>query len=240
MTAIVSALTPEGFVLAADGRQKLEGQLVSDSETKIAPFEANNVRAVYALHGATRFGSRNVDFDFKEESRVAQVEMQNDEFVDLSEFVEAFSLRLYNRFDLWIRSIHASLGDMTHPEIVSLVAVGYVSGVPQIAVAHFDLEGGHLQTPVLELFLDNPEPHFKVFSGHKSVYDIMLSQGAIHPCNSLTEAQDLVTRYIQGCADSPNDESNSIGGHIHVAAVEPSTTFWLKLPAPSVSASETI
>jgi hypothetical protein len=107
-----------------------------------------------------------------------------------------------------------------------------------MAVAHFDLENGHLQKPVLELFLVNPEPNFRVFSGYKSVHDMMCNEGVIHPCESLTEAQDMVTRYIQACADSPNDASNTIGGHIHVAAVEPLRTFWLTFPSPKIPAAD--
>jgi len=68
-TAIVRTYTPEGFVIAADGRVRNEdGNVVRDQAQKIFPIGGNNIRYLaYSISGTAGIPSRDateVAFDF--------------------------------------------------------------------------------------------------------------------------------------------------------------------------------
>ena len=70
-----------------------------------------------------------------------------------------------------------------------------------------------------------------VSSGNASAYQQMVATGRMRPSSNLTDAKRLVHDYIQLCEMSPGDTSNSIGGHIHIAAVTPRASSWLISPS---------
>lgn len=75
-TAIARIYTPEGFVVAADGRayDPDNRMVISDSVQKIFPIEQSRRRLAYALAGTaglTRKNSPEVVFDFVSETAKA-------------------------------------------------------------------------------------------------------------------------------------------------------------------------
>lgn len=231
MTAVASIFTPDGFVVGADGRRKeFGGRIQSDSRQKIFFFETSNARGAFTWVGCTEVCDSISTFDFKDASYSILGEIKAKKFESLSELITEFSLHLFDRLREWIDDSKGRFEYPDNPEWARLQMVGYVAGVPDVTRAVFPFEDGAPGIPGLAVSPIGLENSLSVFSGNEAAYIKMKEAGRLQRCNNLVDAQRLVHDYIEECERSLPDESNSIGGHIHTAAVTPSTSSWLIAP----------
>jgi hypothetical protein len=59
MTAIVAVQTPEGYILAADGRQTTPGPITNDETIKIYHSSTRNSEVAWACYGLVSFQALN-------------------------------------------------------------------------------------------------------------------------------------------------------------------------------------
>jgi hypothetical protein len=228
MTAIASVYTPEGFVIGGDGRRKDGLGRNYDFTTKIFLCEASNFYGVYAWVGQTRIpGKFGLDFDFKSVSDQVVFELQASAFSSVYEYAKEFACIFHNRLISWLPSATVPLIDGQAPKVLIL---GYVGGLPQMSTVYFKVEDGILRLPGFTNILDAPSSCLYVLDGRKAVYEEMCRLGLMTPCRTLTEGATLINHFIESCAQNPPDDSNTIGGHIHLAKVTTAGAHWVIAP----------
>jgi hypothetical protein len=233
MTAIAYIYTPEGFVIGADGRQSTEemGTLYveSDSVTKISFFNSGNVHGAYAWTGPTRFQWGASVFDLKEASLKVAFDLKEMTFDSLEEFTTEFGLSVHEEFKSWLNSTGAEFGDLSNPEMAKAILVGYESGKPAVTTVYFPIENGEWKNPRLGKVPELTR-ELKVLTGHEAAFREMTANGQIQDCSTLSEGKSLIYDYIAACASAPIIGHNTIGGHIHVAAITSADSGWMILP----------
>jgi hypothetical protein len=233
MTAIAYIYTQEGFVIGADGRQLAVEMgtpcLESDSVTKISFFYAGNVHGAYAWTGPTRFQWGASVFDLKEASLNVAFDLKEMAFDSLEDFTTQFGLSVHEEFKLWLNSTGAGFGDLSNPEMAKAILVGYESGKPAVTAVYFPIENGEWINPSLGKV---PELNhaLTVLTGHEAAFKEMAANGQIRDCSTLSEGKNLIFDYISACASVPFMGHNTIGGHIHIAAITPADSGWMILP----------
>jgi hypothetical protein len=230
MTAIVSVYTPEGFVIGADGRLlNPEGTIESDDTQKIFECSAVNVVAAGAWSGCTRFGDSASQFDLKTRTREIAESISIEEFETLFDYAIAIAFDIEKRFLRWLRESSGSI-DPKITELARMLLVGYVDGSPQSAEIHLSARQGVWQAPGLCSPTDSLSSDLNSFSGKQAIVASMRSTGEISPCMRLTDGERQIRAYIERCAGLSDEAGNSIGGHIHIAAVTPDGVRWLIPP----------
>ena len=201
---------------------------ICDSVTKIFRCDAANVHAVYAWIGQTRIpGILGLDFDFKLASQQIVLGLQTSSFSSMFDYAKEFARVFYSQLIVWLPNATVPLSDEQAPRVTFL---GYVNDLPQTATAYFRYENGNLKLPGLTNVLESPSSCLNVLNGKKAVYEKMCQLGLLRPCSTLTEGATLVNRFIQACIDNPPDDSNDVGGDIHIAKVVPTGSHWIIAP----------
>jgi hypothetical protein len=231
MSAIVWIYTTDGFVVGADGRRKdLSGQAMSDSEQKIFFFATGNIRGAFTWNGCTEIGTVSSTFDFKAVTRDVLQSLAAEHFRDLSELITNVSLTFIDRLSGWIQVAGARAEYPDNREWASIQMYGYVEGTPGMARAVFPFENGSPGTPGLDIAPKRLDGTLVVSSGNQTAYEEMVAADRMHRCTNLLDSQRLVDDYIQLCGIRPENASNNIGGHIHIAALTPKNSGWLIPP----------
>jgi hypothetical protein len=235
-TAIVSAYTPKGFVIGADGlrREGRTGAVVSESVTKIFSAKAHSSVSAYAWAGVTSlFGPGGEScFDLLGESAVVERIMASFPTGSFIEYVSCFMEMVYERLLVTNGGDKLTGGLDQLPEgeqIARTVFVSYFMGVPWRATFEIfrrnDVLGG---VRLMEL---RPAPgDFQVFSGSNMIFNRFRPR--LRRPDTLEEAIALVRDYIQSCIDNRghDKECEDIGGHIHIAALTPDGFRWVIAP----------
>lgn len=234
MTALVSLYTDEGFVFGADGRSLDPGGAVTrDDVQKIFGCQSANIRALFGWSGFPILTTRKGDFDFRLNTLQVAGNVEDQEFSDLFDYAKHIAEALYARLVLCTKKRPLALSPDCK-ELARMAMVGYVDGKPQCVQMAFPVNKGVLDLPCRNEAHDPPAPIFHVSgcrSGEK-VFESMVKAKKMQPCQTTAQGLSLVERYIQLCANEPTIGINTIGGHIHIAALTPIDSKWLIAPKP--------
>jgi hypothetical protein len=230
MTAIAAVCTPEGFVLGADGREtSINGTVRTDKKQKIFSANAKDLRAAYGFAGYVTVHS----FDFVLQAQDVERELQFEAFHSLVDYAVKFSTVLYYR--LIEHTAGVDLSSFPESNLVCFLMAGYAKNTAEITSIGFYLVNGVLQKPRLKCAFERSSAHFTTIGGYDEVYRAMCHQGLMKPPKTLREGAELIDKYITTCSDRCNaaivgDERFGIGGHIHIAAVTASKSWWVICP----------
>lgn len=96
-TALALTYTKDGFVIAADGRERKNGQVLTDAAQKIFPIHEQDRALAYALCGRVGFDHENGDVtDLREKVPYIVDVLRQARHGDLSSYVSDFSRHLYS------------------------------------------------------------------------------------------------------------------------------------------------
>ena len=149
-SALLFFYTSEGFLVAADGRMRSEGAVLSDSVTKIFSISAPNVSLAYAFAGSVAFTDKkdpsSILFDLREEAVKVIQSLRPEDYDDLTSYAGAFSRQLYDRLVAAKQNESMERFKEEQPYIAYLFFAGYFAGQASWVTAEFLRDG---QTPLL-------------------------------------------------------------------------------------------
>jgi hypothetical protein len=246
-TAIVRIYTPDGFVIAAEGRKyNLETKTVlSGSVQKIFPIEDAGKRLAYTISGTVELtpkGSSEVVFDCARAIHHAIEALATSNFKSLWHYGEAISKLLAA---LPEQAHHVLIGDEP-PTIISLA--GYYKGRPKEVEVKMFYDG---QDP--KVSVDSPRRGYPVGCGSFDVLVALLTgtrtellqayrtpfvdfhyETVTFP-QSIEVAKNAVAAQCDPEALQLDPMCIAMGGHIHLCTITPDAFRWviepLKAPA---------
>lgn len=227
MTAIAAAWSPEGFAVAADGRQIIESpqQVIDDAQKIFATPFADRTGFAFAWFGAVSFllnSGRRVDFG--ETTQCVMDELPEDAYWDEPEaYFGGIARRIFCE-------LPTDVGLSSRPD-ASVIFVGYLNGRPLCAEIKFPHDDTAFLPPILTK-LEFPPSYINVFAGSPTVATDMRRSGLLSQPSDLSEAAEMVRRYAQTCVDNSRviPDCNNLGGHVHVATVTPEGFSWVIAP----------
>jgi len=254
MTAIALVYTASGFILAADGRSRLDdssGEQVamyeSDQEQKVFSGAFGTLDIAWAIAGSVF--NRDRSFSLIDQAKKS-LDIANSSFYQ--GFVQWFSLFAFNLrkvvSEAREKGILGPYPDNRNVPIDSserftfarVFMAGYPEGGrPSIAIARLHHSGGALGDPQLTVYTP---PQNDLFSGSDEIgkryfreHEDGRFKKYFHPSgHTLADGLAHATGYIEACSDPLATEIDplckGIGGHIHAAAVTPSGFRWLIPP----------
>jgi hypothetical protein len=257
MTAIVRTFTPQGFVLAADGRSfgTIDGAILNDAAQKIFPTRTLSGAFAFSIAGAIELVTDDrsqIAVNLADEARKSAESLENERIENLTDYAARFCHPIYRA----LNEAHKS-GRLTNfpshetrvlgergQTITRLLLDGYLGEYPSSVNVRFFHEDGELREPGIEtnrfptgfhyvlgspqivrLLWDSNDPRFSEYRGPKIYAEDMTLQSAIERSRC----------YIQACSDPQSAAIDSvcrtIGGHIHIATITPSSGFqWVIAP----------
>ncbi|MFY9560128.1 MAG: hypothetical protein WAQ52_07830 [Terriglobales bacterium] len=258
-SAILMMYTSEGFLVAADGRSRLDGKLLSDTTQKIFPIKQSGKWLAYALGGEVgltdRDNAHEVLLDLREEMAQGVRSLEMSSYSDLAFYGKKLSGRLRDavvRVQAGGRAtpFRASEGKDEPAAVACLLMGGYFERKPSWITVQFSHQNQRLLQPLIkEMELDKGYVP-SVTYGSKEVGDLLFStddprfaryrvpRKNLPDDVTLSEAAEVAKNYILACSDPEAmkiDEKHcaGIGGHIHIAAVTPALGFeWIIPPVP--------
>jgi hypothetical protein len=240
-TAIVSAYTPEGFIIGADGmrRDQRTGAIKTLQARKIFFIQHNDLVLAYGWSGATHIlDSRNEPvFSFpKESEEISNVLLptKDDSFADYAKdlFGEVLS-RLMEAQQSGKISAYPTGQKLEWGEekIAGALLIGYFRGRPCRAIVEFSHVQQRLLRPTMREIQDGNVPvDFNIYSGSKDTYK------EVEPTHFMPEfladAEKLIYEYIGACISNQSrfEDCADIGGHIHMAQITPKGCQWIIPP----------
>jgi hypothetical protein len=232
MTVIASAYSPEGFVIAADGRRRNEGDLsriVTDKAQKIFFGSHPQLSFAYAWAGRTSFDlPSGLRFSFLTETHnciTALAECKT--ATTFIGYISVLSELLVSRLLEANNYVMPLNGSNLNQEMVRLVMVGYFEGKAMRSQIRFNHKDGWLQPEIFDI-TENPLD-FNIFSGSELVFKELAFE---EPPNSVSDAHKMVERYIRRCVEASGvlPDCKDYGGHIHIASVTPNGQSWIIPP----------
>jgi hypothetical protein len=234
-TAIVSAYTPEGFVIGADGlrREAKTNEITTRKAIKLHFTETSNGCIGYAWAGTTSILADGASFNFIQESESVAKDLAATTFEYFPDYTIRFTDLIYQHFN------RANLEDkfagnlalIAEGKVVCrIVFVGYFLGAPWRA--RFEVtKKGKVLTGIHLIDVREKPIDFDIFSGSELMKDKFQPRLDFAPA-TLKQATDLVRDYIQRCIDNPyhDKECEEIGGRIHIAAITPRGFHWIQEP----------
>ncbi len=250
-TAIVRTYTPDGFVIAADGRARNNetGAIITENAQKV--FSLGNRFLAYAFAGAVKLGPPHIDSD----------EVVFDLAAEVRASVEAISPRRYRNLNAYAtriaKGVQRSLeraesgGKIEYPKqsvlspaecgctIANVFVDGYFDTIPSRIKVRLYHYAGRLADP--EVFSEKLNQGTPLLHGSVDVADLvpqdsrfaryrMLPQRPFHESADLAAAINISKCYIEAFSGPEAlevDEAfcSGIGGHIHIATVTPRGGF---------------
>jgi hypothetical protein len=226
MTAIVAVHTPEGYILAADGRQ-MHGTSLDDETVKLFHSSAHNSTVAWGCYGAVGLPFSGLDsFDLAEVSVAASKQMEHRDYSSLEEYAMEMATAVYAVLSIYCLK-HSAI--MCFPEEVfpGLAFVGYVNGKAELAHVEIRHRCGQWFPPsAAPLFIRTSG--LAIAAGSEAVYRALEKGEMLNPPKTLEEGAELARSYIQTCIENNEtcDECEGIGGKIHIAAVTPDGFAW--------------
>jgi hypothetical protein len=226
MTAIVAVHTPEGYILAADGRQT-QGKITNDETIKIFHSSTRNSKVAWACYGLVSYPAPALNGDFLDAVESLRAVTKDNklverEFSSLEEY--AMTLGKFLHFTLVNYSPIAR-----YPEecFLGVALVGYVNGKLERA----KVEIRHSDCQWLNPFPADFPAHpcgLAIGYGPNMVLHGMENSEMLYTPKSLRDGERLAETYIEICIANNQkfDECKGIGGKIHIAAVTPDGFEW--------------
>ena len=247
--------TAEGFLIAADGRSRMDGQILSDTNQKIFPINQTDRSLAYAFSGSIRMtdieDSSIIHFDFHKEAEKVIASLEMSRFNDLESYAKKIGRRLYDALEKVnsVGRIRLIRRPTDHSAIVAcLFIVGYYSGKPSGMVTEFPVQQEVLSRPTIRPIELSPGYDPPVMSGSAKIADLIFDTDdpmfaryrvpRIHIPGAVTisEVSEVARNYILACTDPTAlsiDEEYclQIGGHTHMAKITPFSGFeWVEPP----------
>ena len=257
-TAIVRVFTSEGFVIAADGRARIQETetVVSDSEQKLFIISRSDRALVYSFAGNLQVindstGELVVDV-ISEIRRAIQETALAPSRHDLNWYVSKLWKEAHRKLILASKSKDSSPFPVSPNDpgvICHVFFYGYYRNVPveldlrfmheeQTVVKPRFFPTGHLAPGVIMYGSERVATLlFRTDDFSFSQYRTPAIQKAIrHQSLTLSDGIEIAESYIHACDSNEGRAIDSticaaIGGHIHIAAITPQEVKWIKKPA---------
>lgn len=250
-SAILLFYTSEGFLMAADGRARIQQAVLSETMTKIFPIRQLGCHLAYAFAGTVAFTDKDdedaVLFDFRNEAIKVIESLGTSDHDSLESYTHAISDQLYRRLVAAKKNVRMEPFKETQAYIAYLFIAGYFKNRPGWAVVEFSRDG---QTPLMPFVQQKPlvkgyRP--MVTYGSPIVAQHVLDMDdpvfaayrvpKIHSEEHVTiaEAANVASKYIAACNGPEGLRLDAkicaaIGGHIHMAAINKEGFAWLIPP----------
>lgn len=258
-TAIVAIYTPEGFAIAADGRDmelRDEGGsmrlvVTKNDAQKIFCTQGSPGTLACALTGHARFknDTTGAEYDFDAEiKRAGERLLSPGAEIGFTGFVEGLC-----------QTVNRALGEAKRKKVIDkfpddakmtgfiagVVLVGYYDGLPSAAMVMFLHRNQALTKPQTQT-LHPVREYFAFPYGTPNVWET-LCEGRDSPLKvyrsvgfeklkrgehfTLAEAVDMAEKYILACSDTRGEVyCETVGGHVHVATITQSDGFRWVIP----------
>jgi hypothetical protein len=259
MTAIVRTLTPQGFVLAADGRNSgaVDGTVFSDSVQKIFPIKTPSGAFAYSVSGTVQIltdDCREIAVDMINEVSKSAESLAERKTKDLT----GYAVRLCRPICQVLNDAHESGRFSQYPSYEQKAPMERGDTLVRICIDGF--RHGYPSSVTIRLFHENEqlcEPEIITVTNHLGLNMTLgrpeigrLLWGTDDPrfapyrrtspaCNlTLQDAIDRSRSFILAHTDPEavaiDPHCGTIGGHIHIATITPSTGFeWVVAPVNS-------
>jgi hypothetical protein len=169
-TIIVSFQTPEGFVIASDGRSRdpETGRIVTEDAQKIFPLQQEGSCLACGVAGAASFVFNGQIFDFKREAAVAAEQIAGKRLKNWWEYVTALTSELGGR----LTRLRESLGGRLAKPTETWIFLGGFYGKHQKG-AHIHFRHGTTATEFEpQLF----PPGFNIPFGSAKIFELLNSE----------------------------------------------------------------
>jgi len=249
-TALALTYTQEGFVIAADGRERDERKVLTDAAQKIFPILEQGRILAYALCGRVGFDAENgTVVDLREKVPHIVNVLRRSQHGALSSYAADLSRHLYS-----------ALREATETEesnfpteeafgdgyvIFHLLLAGYYLGRPDWCFARFCHKNQHLIEPVLRAdYLPQKRGPIYGPSGIKqrlfesadpmlTPYRVRGFQDSAQP--NLSDGIEAMKNYVRACCDPEIAKLDpemcaGVGGHLHLATITPNDGFEWVIP----------
>jgi len=230
MTVIVSVFTPEGFVIAADGRRISadSNETVTDEAQKIYFADHPQFCFAYGWAHATTFdtacGGR---FDFDNQTQEIVTDLSKTRFQSADHFIRCLITAIYKNLVLCVGGNRLFPQDHVSGLLAKAIFVGYFNGKPTEGQVGFRHEHGYLLRPEYGFFAEGPHD-LAILSGSEIIADRM---DGVDP-KTLVEAANRTEVYVRQCISGCGTVSDCVGfgGHVHMASVTPDGHKWIIPP----------
>lgn len=257
MTAIVHTLTPEGFVLAADGRSSgvIDGSVLSDTAQKIFPIKTPAGAFAYSIAGTIEIVTDDrleVAVDLADEVRKSAESLANRKTKDLA----GYAVRLCRPIIRALRDAREA-GRFTHypsheprtpfergQTILRIQIDGFREGYPSSVTIRLFHENDSLREPEITTQANNLGLH-RTF-GRQEIGKLLwetddprfaayrgrpVFREAMTMRDAIEQSRSFILAHTDPEAIAIDPQCQAIGGHIHIATITPSDGFkWLVEP----------
>ena len=258
-SAIILFYTSDGFLIAADGRARINGSVSSDMTTKIFHISEPNRSLAYAFGGSVALTDKDdsgiILFDFRDEAVQAIRSLKKTWYDDLPTYAKKLAKRLQNKLERARRNERIEpLKEDPTGLVACLLLAGYYAKSPSAVMVEFRHEEQMLLPPrITPLKLDQGYNPLMTYGSEKVRQQVFFAETPefsayrvprvnIEEKVTLSEVADAANKYILACSDPAAilidaEHCAGIGGHIHMARVTPQRGFeWI---VPPVTASST-
>ncbi len=250
-SAVALTYTRDGFVIAADGRARTNGEILSETTQKIFPIDGLGL--CYALCGRAAFDTKNKEneIDLLKDAPYAITAISANDHSDLSGYAGSFSMYLYSLLKKAQESGQLETlptketdrhGD-TH-DIFHLFVAGYFREQPAWCFTTFSHKNQLLLEPTTHDYIPQKGPVvygptevlrliFKTTDARVAAYRVKGFQESRQP--SLSDGIEAMKNYVRACCDPEirtlDPMCAGVGGRIHVATITPNEGFsWVCPP----------
>jgi ATP-dependent protease HslVU (ClpYQ) peptidase subunit len=256
-SAILLFYTSDGFLIAADGRARIGGVVVSDVTRKIFSISESRRSLAYAFGGSAALTDKDdsdiILFDFREEANKAIKSLRKDWHENLRIYANKLAKRVQNRLENALQNdrIEPLKADPTGL-VAALFIAGYYAKTPSMVIVQFKADGHTLIPPDIREVV-NPEKGYMPLVTYASEVvrqELFLTDNPkfskyriprIHSPNlvTLSEVERVATNYISACADPvamaiDPEHCAAIGGHIHIAKITARDGFDWEIPPAEI------
>lgn len=260
MTAIGVFGTQSGFVIAADGRMRLDDATRATAGPSLLSMESDETQKIFPIEGTDRalaftmtgnIASDDLQFRMWEKARQITSGFAQKQFRDGRKYVNALSFLLNNEINTAKQAGIINFDRLKEREhgngwsIAKLFVAGYFNHMPWIIITEFYHANERKSEYDINVFWLN----LPLLIGPQSIQESMYNHQflpvdnsafaqyirSLPPDPTLEEARELVTGYVEACctplARSMDPVCERIGGHIHVAQITPIGGFeWIISP----------
>jgi len=256
-SAILPFYTSEGFLIAADGRKRVNGEKRDDETVKIFRIAEAGRSLAYAFGGSVAFTDRensdHILFDFRDEILKVIKSLRMTNHRSLKSYAGKIAVRLHEGLAKALtneRMEHLKdEGTVEQPALIAcLVLTGYYEKAPSwIAIRFLHRKQTLIEPEIRSMPLVKGYRPPMVYGSQivaERIFDIDDPAFAqhrvpkVHDAENVTleEVSEAAKKYILACADPEAMKIDpqtcaAIGGHVHIAKVTAGNGFeWLVPP----------
>ncbi len=230
MTLIATASSPEGFAIAADGRQVHvdptdQKERINDVQKLFSTPFANDTGFAWAWVGHVEVESISACcYDLKNITQRVVDELPKDAYSDDPEsYFQRIADRIFYELPTDVNFPHT-----TDDEVIF---VGYLAGKPLRVEIVFRHKGTAFLPPFVTELRIAPR-NFYAFSGSLTISEQMHNARTLLPPFYLEDAVIAVSKYAKTCVESQTSvpDCRKFGGTVHVATVTKGGFEWITEP----------